>query len=188
MSRRHCSEGFWRRRERASVGPAANSTRWQARGPQRAQEPGAAGVAVGDGEIREEPGHAGVENGEVLPARLVAEGASEATFAPAARAGQEQIVALGDPVASGELEEERAVRSPAEASRVTMFTRTRSYGGYVGYAQIGMSGPVRQRRTVKSIKDQNEMARLRGLRWLRHVGELGGDGHSRGTSTVQFQV
>jgi len=64
---------------------------------------------MGNGEIGEEPGHAGVENGEVLPARLVAEGASKPTFAQAARPGQEQIAALGDPVASGELEKERAV-------------------------------------------------------------------------------
>ena len=64
---------------------------------------------MGDGEIGEEPGHAGVENGKVLPARLVAEGASKPTFAQAARPRQEQIAALGDPVASGELEKERAV-------------------------------------------------------------------------------
>src|SRR5208282_6618838 len=76
---------------------------------QRAQKPGIARIAVSDGEIGEEPGHAGVENGEVLSARLVAEGASEPTLAQAARPGQEQIAALGDPVTGGELEEERAV-------------------------------------------------------------------------------
>ena len=52
---------------------------------------------------------AGVENGHVFSARLVAERAGEPTLAQAARPGQEQIAALGDPVASGELEEERAV-------------------------------------------------------------------------------
>src|SRR5208283_2417185 len=76
---------------------------------QRAQKPGIARIAVRDGEIGEEPGHAGVENGEVLSARLVAKGAGEPTFAQAARPGYEQIAALGDPVTSGELEEERAV-------------------------------------------------------------------------------
>ena len=50
---------------------------------------------------------AGVENGDVFSARLVAERAGEPTLAQAARPGQEQITALGDPVASGELEEER---------------------------------------------------------------------------------
>ena len=43
---------------------------------QGAQEPGVARVAVGDGQIGEEPGHAGVENGHVLSAGLVAERAS----------------------------------------------------------------------------------------------------------------
>jgi hypothetical protein len=51
----------------------------------------------------------GVENGHVLSARLVTERAGEPTLAQAARLGQEQIAALGDSVASGELEEERAV-------------------------------------------------------------------------------
>jgi len=40
---------------------------------------------VRDGEIGEEPGHAGIENGEVLSARLVAERAGEPTLAQAAR-------------------------------------------------------------------------------------------------------
>jgi len=51
---------------------------------------------MGDGEIGGESAGAGEENGEVFSAQ-------------AARPGQEQIAALGDPVASGELEEERAV-------------------------------------------------------------------------------
>ena len=64
---------------------------------------------MGDGQIGEEFGGAGVENGHVVSARLVAERAGEPTLAQASRPGQEQIAALGDPVASGELEEERAV-------------------------------------------------------------------------------
>ena len=64
---------------------------------------------MGDGQVGEQPGHAGVENGDVFSARLVAERASEPTFAQAARPGHEQIAALGDPVAGGELEEEGAV-------------------------------------------------------------------------------
>jgi hypothetical protein len=43
---------------------------------QGAQEPGVASLPMGDGEIGEEPGGAGVENGEVFSARLVAEGTS----------------------------------------------------------------------------------------------------------------
>src|SRR5271157_1693749 len=63
--------------------PIVENEQFDAR--ERAQEPGVAGVAVSDGEIGEEPGHAGVENGEVLPARLAAEGASEPALAQAAR-------------------------------------------------------------------------------------------------------
>jgi len=44
----------------------------------------------------------------------VAEGAGEPALAQAARPGHQQIAALGDPVAGGELEEERAVE-PARA-------------------------------------------------------------------------
>jgi hypothetical protein len=42
---------------------------------ERAQEPGVARIAVSDGEIGEEPRHAGVENGDVFSTRLVVEGA-----------------------------------------------------------------------------------------------------------------
>ena len=66
---------------------------------------------MGDGEIGEEPWGAGVEDGHVFSARLVAESAGEPAFAQAARAGHEQIAAFGDPVASGELEEQRAVEA-----------------------------------------------------------------------------
>ena len=76
---------------------------------QGAQEPGVARIAMGDGQIGEEPGHAGVENGDVFSASLVAERAGEPTFAQAGRPGHEQIAALGDPVAGGELEEQGAV-------------------------------------------------------------------------------
>jgi hypothetical protein len=50
----------------------------------------------------------------MFSARLVAERASKPALAQAARPGQEQIAAFGNPVAGGELEEERAVE-PARA-------------------------------------------------------------------------
>ncbi len=74
-----------------------------------AQDPGVARVAVGDGQIGEQPGDAGVENGDVFSARLVAERASKPAFAKAARPGDQQVASLGDPVAGGEFEEEGAV-------------------------------------------------------------------------------
>ena len=80
----------------------------------RAQQPGVAPVAMRDREIGEQPRHAVVEDGHVLPAGLLAERAGEPAFAQAARPGDEQIAAFGDPVAGGELEEQGAVE-PARA-------------------------------------------------------------------------
>ena len=45
-----------------------------------AQRPGVARIAMRDGEIGEQSGNAGVENGQVFPARLVAERAGEPTL------------------------------------------------------------------------------------------------------------
>src|SRR5271157_1720033 len=92
--------------------PVVQDEQFDAR--QGAQEPGVARIPMGDGQIGEEPGGAGVENGHVFSARLLAEGAGEPALAQAARPGHEQIATLGDPVTSGELEEERAVE-PAGA-------------------------------------------------------------------------
>ena len=64
---------------------------------ERAQKPGVPGRAVDDGEIGEETGNADVEDGDVLPARLVPEGAGEPTLAEAGGPGDQQIAALGDP-------------------------------------------------------------------------------------------
>ena len=144
-----------------SAGPAGDTACRQARGPRRAQEPGVAGVAVSDGEIGDEPGHAGVENGEVLSARLVAEGASEPTFAQAARAVRSKVWRSAIQSQAASLRKSARL-SPGEASRVTMFTRTRSYGGYVGYAQIGNERPVGQRRTVSQSKTR--------MKWRGYAG------------------
>ena len=56
-----------------------------------------------------------VEDGEVLPAGLLSEGAGEPALADAARTGDEQIAVLPDPVAGGELEEERSVEAAGGA-------------------------------------------------------------------------
>ena len=81
---------------------------------ERAQEPGVAGGAVDDGEIGEETGNADVEDGDVLPTSLVPESAGEPTLAQAAGAGDQQIAMFGDPVAGGELKEQR----PVEPARI----------------------------------------------------------------------
>jgi len=78
---------------------------------ERAQEAGVAARAVGDGEIGEEPGSAGVENGDVLSASLLAEGAGEPTFAETGGPGNQNIAAFLDPAAGSELEEQGAVEA-----------------------------------------------------------------------------
>ncbi len=75
----------------------------------RAQKARVTGIAMGDREIGEEPGNAGVKDGDIFPASLVSERASEPALAQAAGAGDEQIAPLGDPIAGGELEEQRPV-------------------------------------------------------------------------------
>ena len=76
---------------------------------------GVSSVTAGEREGGEQPRHAVIEDGEVLPAGLVAEGAGEPTFADAARAGDQQITPCADPVAGGELEEQRAIETAGGA-------------------------------------------------------------------------
>src|SRR5215472_4993754 len=59
----------------------------------------------------EQPRDTLVEHREVLPARLVAEGASQPRLADAAGAGHETVPMLADPVATGEFQEQRAVET-----------------------------------------------------------------------------
>src|ERR1700691_4533646 len=68
------------------------------------QQPGITGVAMRDGEVGEEPGHAHVEDRDIFSARLVAERTSEPALTQAACARYEQIAALGDPIAGREFE------------------------------------------------------------------------------------
>ena len=72
-------------------------------------------------QVGEQPGHAGVENGDVFPARFVAARAGEPALAEAACSGDEQVAAFGDPVAGGQLEEEGAVE-PARDLKSTSST------------------------------------------------------------------
>ena len=76
---------------------------------------GVASVTAGEREGGEQARHAVVEDGEVLPAGLVAEGAGEPAFADAAGPGDQQITPCADPVAGGELEEQRAIETAGSA-------------------------------------------------------------------------
>ena len=82
---------------------------------QATEQAGEPAVAMGELEFGEEPGEALVENDAVVAAGLLAEGAGEPGLADAAGSGDEQVAALLDPGAGGELLEQplsslRAVR------------------------------------------------------------------------------
>jgi hypothetical protein len=60
---------------------------------ERSQQPGVARIAMRDGEVREETGNAGVENGQVFPASFVAERAGEPTLAETGCPRDDEITA-----------------------------------------------------------------------------------------------
>jgi len=64
---------------------------------------------MGDRQIGEQPGHAVIEDGYILPASLLTERAGEPALSQPARSGDEQVAALIDPLAGGEFEEQGAV-------------------------------------------------------------------------------
>ena len=68
----------------------------------RPQHPGIPSIGAAECESGEQTRDTMVGNGEVIPASLVAEGASKPTFANAARPGDEKIMPRPDPVAGGE--------------------------------------------------------------------------------------
>ena len=82
-----------------------------------AEQPREAAVAVGELEIGEQPRQALVEDGESVAAGLLAERAGEPRLADAAGPGDEQIAVLGDPLAGGELLEQRRRAAAACGSR-----------------------------------------------------------------------
>src|SRR3546814_4458905 len=80
---------------------------------QRLEQPGVAAVAAGERQGLEEPGQAVVEDGAVVAAGLVAEGAGDPALAHTGRPGDQQVVPAGDPVAVDQPGEER----PGDAAR-----------------------------------------------------------------------
>ena len=78
---------------------------------QIAQKAGMASVAMRQGEVLEEPGHALVEDQPVVATGLVAECRRQPTFADFGRTGQSQIVVGGDPFALDQLLEKGAAKT-----------------------------------------------------------------------------
>ena len=76
---------------------------------ERAEEARIPPVAPGEFQLGEEARDAAVEDGGVVAARLLSEGAGEPCLADPAGAGDEQVALLGDPAARGELLEQRLV-------------------------------------------------------------------------------
>jgi len=72
---------------------------------------GVSTVAARQGELGEQARDTLIEHREVFPACLVAKGASQPRFADAARAGQETVPMLADPVTAGELQEQCTVQA-----------------------------------------------------------------------------
>jgi hypothetical protein len=87
-----CVEGFW--------SPVVQDQ--QVESCDRPQHPGIPSIGAAERESGEQTRDTMVGNGEVIPASLVAEGASKPTFANAARPGDEKIMPRPDPVAGGE--------------------------------------------------------------------------------------
>ena len=77
-----------------------------------AEEAGKAAVAAAKLEFGEQPWQTLVEDGAVLSAGHLAEGAGEPAFADTARSDDNQVALLGDPYAGGELRKQ----GPVEAS------------------------------------------------------------------------
>jgi len=75
------------------------------------EETGMPSVAAGECQSLEQPRHALVENGAAVAARLVPEGTGDPALADAGRAADQQIVMAVDPIAGGELLEERAIEA-----------------------------------------------------------------------------
>ena len=68
-------------------------------------------VAFGDEEILEEPGDSQIKGGEALPACLVSECAGEEGFPCSCGAGDDEVMALFDPIAGLELCHEGSVKA-----------------------------------------------------------------------------
>ena len=80
-----------------------------------AQQPRMAAIAARQREFLEQPRHALVEDGSIVPACLMAERGGQPTFADAGRADQRQIVVSVDPLALDQLLEQGAVETAGTA-------------------------------------------------------------------------
>jgi len=90
---------------------------------ERAQQLGVSSVAAGEREGGEQARRPMTEDGQVLPAELLAEGAGEPAFADATRAGDQQIAPRPDPIAGRELEKQPAGSTEVDVSTLACWRR-----------------------------------------------------------------
>jgi hypothetical protein len=82
---------------------------------QALQEPGMGAVAPGEGELGEEAGETVVPCGQAVTTGLVAEGAGQVGLPGAGGSHDQDTLALADPVATAEAEDERAIEAPGRS-------------------------------------------------------------------------
>jgi hypothetical protein len=100
------------------------------------EEPEVAPVRVGEREFLEEARDAPVEGPIALAAGLLRKGAGEVRLAGARRAGDEDVVVLGDPAAGRELADERPIEFPSR--RVVEVPDARLAEAELGFAESGL--------------------------------------------------
>ena len=91
---------------------------------QAGEQPGVGAVAAADGQLVQQARHADVARGEAAAARPFDEGTAEETLPDAARPGDDQVVAFGDPRAGAQREDLLAIELPG-AGEVDGFERRR---------------------------------------------------------------
>ena len=152
-----------------------------------AEEAGEAAVAAPELQFGEEPGHALVEDGMVPPAGHLSERAGEPAFADAAGTDDDQVAL--DPLAGGELLEERAVEASGSAVVDVL-------DGGLAVAELGVLEPVLQATVVAlgdlAVEQQGEpfgVVELVGLGLAAHLVEgLGHAGEAEFAQLVACRV
>ena len=130
------------------------------------EQAGMASVAAGERQRLEQPRHALVEDGAVVAAGLVPEGAGDPGFADAGRAGDQQILVAVDPIAGGELLEQGAVEA-AGGAQIDILDRRRSGAGWRTCRRVTrrlLSRSVASRSTSSPRRSSKPSAAMSGWR------------------------
>ena len=142
---------------------------------ERAGDAGIAAVAARERQVAEQLGDALIEDGAIVAASLVAEGAREPTFADAGRAADGQIVVGVDLVAGDELLEQQAIEAARGAvidildQRLLAQPGIAQPGGEFPVVPIGHL-PIEQKRQPFRMGERRRLGRGLGFaEGLRHA-------------------